>query len=175
MIRGAPPVLVTPPASPLVPLAELRDQCRVDHAHEDQLLLAYERAAVAYLDGYGGILGRAILLQTWRQDFAEWGRLRLALPDVRSVTVVWFDAAGDEHAADSAALGADAAGSWVDAAGPPAERVRVEFVAGMPDDQVDTVRQAVRLMVAHAYDERSDGGQSAAAMSLIAGKRRARV
>ena len=176
MIHGAPPVLVTPPASPLVAIEDLRDQCRVDGVHEDHLLAAYEQAAAGYLDGPGGLLGRPILPQVWAQDFCGWGRLRLALPDVRSASAVWIDAEGAEHPADAVELHADALGNWLEAVGPAeAALVRVTYEAGMPDDKVPVVRQAVRLMVAHAFDERADGGHSAAAMALIAPLRRVRV
>lgn len=182
MVRGTPPVLVTPPASPLVPLADLRDQCRIDGVHEDHLLALYEGSAVSHLDGCGGVLGRAILPQTWRQDFPGWGRLRLALPDVRSVTVTWLDDAGDEQPADSATLIADTLGSCVDASGPPASRVRVVYEAGMPDADVAAIRQAVLMTVAHWHAHREavvvgkiPSELPMAAQALVAGKRRVRV
>lgn len=69
----AAPVLVTPPADPVVSLSDLKDHLRVDADDENDLIEALEQAAVAHLDGWHGILGRAIMAQVWSQSFATSG------------------------------------------------------------------------------------------------------
>jgi fatty-acyl-CoA synthase len=82
-----------------VTLTEIKAHCRVDGADSDAVLNALIAAAVSHLDGHTGILGRAMVTQTWRQDFEAFGgRLRLPLWPVASVTSVTYrDAAGDSH------------------------------------------------------------------------------
>ena len=89
-----PPILVTPPASPLVELATLKTHLRVDGTDDDNLLLDMEKASVARLDGWHGELGRCLNAQTWRQEFCAWGQLRFPFPDVTNVSVVGYDADG---------------------------------------------------------------------------------
>jgi len=74
-------------------------------------------AAVDHLDGWSGILGRALVEQTWRQDFDCFsGHLRLPLAPVISITsVTWRDTAGQIStvATDDYALLSDALGPYI--------------------------------------------------------------
>lgn len=54
--------VVTPPA-PIVPLERAKEQLRVFHTREDELIKAYIEAATAHLDGPDGWLGRALGIQ----------------------------------------------------------------------------------------------------------------
>lgn len=60
------PVLVTPPAIAPVSLPEAKQQVREEAAgaDSDAVLTAYRDAAVGYLDGWSGILGRCLISQT---------------------------------------------------------------------------------------------------------------
>jgi uncharacterized phiE125 gp8 family phage protein len=169
------PTLVAPPTAALVTVDEARRQARIDDHHEDDLVQNYIDAAVSMLDGWGGILGRAIMPQTWRQQFDGWGTLRLALPDVQSVAVTYRDAEGEMQPIE-ASLGADALGAYVEAEGPDTDLVRVDYVCAMPESARRTVRQAVVLQVAAWADDRAGASElSPGAMALVSIARRQRV
>lgn len=149
------PILITPPAVPLVTLAEVKAQCRIDHADEDAALNVMIAAAVGYMDGWGGILGRCMRSQVWRQEYDGWGDLALALPDVSAVTVTGFDAADLAVAATKAALMSDGAGAWVETEGPDtAVKVRVDYTCAMPAVQLDVARHAALMLIAHWHANR---------------------
>lgn len=162
------PELVTGPAEPLVPLAEAKAHCRVDHDDDDSLIDGYIAAATAHLDGWSGILGRALVTQVWRQAYCAFGVLRLPLSPVQSVTeVAYTDRDGVEKtvAAADYVLLADGYGSyamaapgasWPGDAGAGADAVRVTFAAGYgaPDEVPAAIRQAVLLLVGHWYENR---------------------
>jgi uncharacterized phiE125 gp8 family phage protein len=146
--------LITPPATPLVPLADLKAHLRIDSSDEDALIAALESAVVGYLDGWKGVLGRAMLQQVWRQEFAEWGDLPLALPDVSAVAVTYLDANGDEQAAASAVLRQTTAGPVVAASGPDADRIFVNMTCAMSTQMLSVAQMIVRMFVAHWYENR---------------------
>lgn len=66
------PVLVSAPTSAIMTLAEAKAQCRVDGSDDDNLINGLILAVTSYLDTKAGITGRALLRQTWRQDFYGW-------------------------------------------------------------------------------------------------------
>lgn len=95
------PIRVTAPALEPVTLAEVKAHARIDHTDDDALLAGLISGAVSELDGYGGLLGRAIMEQTWRQPFAGWSRvLCLPMPDARAVAVTYVDQDGAEQTVD---------------------------------------------------------------------------
>ena len=148
-------ILITPPATPVVPLADLKLHLRVDHADEDALISQLEASAVGYLDGWRGVLGRAILSQVWRQEFCSWGDLRLALPDVSAVTVTYLDSAGAEQPATTAVLRPAASGGFfVEADGPAASRIFVNMTCGMTQPHLQATRTVIKMLVAHWYNSR---------------------
>lgn len=96
------PVRITPPATPPVALDEAKAHLRVEVADDDSLITALIAAATDHLDGYTGILGRCIVNQQWRQDFASWSPLRLPFPNVSAVSVSYLDADGATQTVDAA-------------------------------------------------------------------------
>lgn len=64
-------IRVTPPATPIVALADAKAHLRVDHAHEDALIQAYLDAATSWVDGFDGVLGRCVMPQTWQASVDE--------------------------------------------------------------------------------------------------------
>lgn len=92
------PIRVTAPTVNPVTLPDVKGQARIFHADDDIELQAMVASAVSLLDGYGGILGRAIMAQKWMQPFAGWsGILRLPMPEVRDVEVKYTDQNGTEQ------------------------------------------------------------------------------
>ena len=134
-----------PPASPVVSLADLKAHLRVDNDLDNALITAYEAAAVAHLDGYRGILGRCILEQQWAETYEQAGTYRLPFPDVTAVSAV--DA---EAAVVTASLSSDAMGCIVEIAAP----ATVTMTAALPADALPVVQMAIKLLVAHWYENR---------------------
>jgi len=98
------PVRVKAPAVLPVSLEELKQAARVDFADDDQILMTYLQAAVDHLDGYHGILGRAIINQDWRIWAHEWpvGGIVLPFGDVSQATFRYYDSNGLKQTLDAA-------------------------------------------------------------------------
>lgn len=96
------PTRITPPAEMPVTLDEAKAHL-VDYAGDDDALITgMIAAATDHLDGYSGILGRCIVSQQWRQDFASWSPLRLPFPNVSAVSVTYLDVDGVAQAVAAA-------------------------------------------------------------------------
>lgn len=92
------PTLTTAPADSPVTLDEVKAQAMVDFDDDDDLLTGLRDAAVAYLDGFRGILGRAVVTQTWEIKHAGFTRtFRLPVPDVTAASITYMDADGAEQ------------------------------------------------------------------------------
>lgn len=87
------PQLITRPAE-LLTLPEVKAHLDVDGSHHDALIQGYVAAAMDWLDGWNGVLGRCILTQTWASRHAALEDLDLPFPDVVSAVVTYLDAAG---------------------------------------------------------------------------------
>lgn len=164
------PVLVAGPSEPLVSLDDLKAHLRVGFDDEDTLITALGAAAVAHFDGWHGILGRAIMPQTWSQEFDGWGVHKLAFPDVSTVTVVGV-LDGSETPASSVEVTTNVDGVCVEADGGEVDTVRIEYVTGLPEAQRAAVKMAVKLLVGHWYENReaaSEKALSAAPMAVNA-------
>lgn len=186
------PSLITGPTEPPVSLAEAKAHLRVDFTDDDTLISALVDAATAHIDGHTGILARALVTQTWRQDFCDWPGdrvLRLPLAPVASVqSVKYFDSANTEITVSETgnyALLEDARGPYIkftsDFAAPALyderdDRIRVTFVAGYgdPSDVPAAIRAAVLLIVGDLYKNRDAGetAPNAAATALLTPYRR---
>jgi uncharacterized phiE125 gp8 family phage protein len=112
-----PPVRTVAPATSPVTVAEVKAHLRLTGSADDALIQAFIDAATAYLDGWSGILGRALVTQTWRQDYTGfWDRLSLPLAPVASITsVTYIDDDGADQTLDVGAyeLLADHLGPYV--------------------------------------------------------------
>lgn len=167
MIRRARTVA---PASALLSLAEAKAQLRVTADDEDAGIAAMIDAATDALDLPNGMIGRALVTQTWRitapaPDAA--GRFALPVAPVQSVSAIsYLDQAeatqalavedfplqGDD---DRAWLQPRRGASWpVTAARPDAISVTAVCGYGEPWQVPASIRQAARMLVAHWYDNR---------------------
>jgi len=190
---GLKPVRTVAPTALPVTLTEIKSHLRVDHSDEDAMIMLYARAATQTLDGYTGTLGRAIVTQTWRQDFNDWPdyRLRLPLAPVSAISsITYYDTNNASQTLSSAnyTLLEDDLGPaavWASTATLPsvydrADAIRVTFVAGygaasaVPQD----IKAAICLMIANLYEHREPVvigqtvNETAAAKSLLAPYRR---
>lgn len=95
------PVRTAAPAQPVVTLDAVKQHLRVDFNDDDTVIMALIQAAIDHLDGWSGILGRALVNQTWRQDFGGFyacEKLRLPLvPVTAAPTVKYFDGENAEQ------------------------------------------------------------------------------
>lgn len=172
------PVRVTPPAGPVVLLPDLKQHLRVLHDDDDDLIVSYEAAAVSWLDGYSGVLGRAIQSQQWQETFSGWGCMRLAMSDVTAVTVTYRDADGITQTVADATFRADGSVVIVAATGPAeATDIAVRYTCMLPAGDLPAVVQAIKMLVGHWYVRRETVGDTVssipfAAEVLIGSKRR---
>lgn len=151
------PIRVTPPVGPLVGLGELKAHLRVDYGDDDALITSLEKAAVAHLDGWRGILGRCIQQQVWSVQFDRPGRHRLPFPDVSGITA----SAGEVE------LCHDALGSLVTLT----EASIVDMTVRAPEEVGLVAALAVKMLVAHWYhhpEAVSTSGKSEVPMAVSA-------
>jgi uncharacterized phiE125 gp8 family phage protein len=166
----------------MMSLAEAKAHCRVDHDDEDAYLVALIEAATGHLDGYSGVLGRALLSQTWRQDFEDFGDvMRLPVGPVQSVTTVSYqDASGVDQtlASTEYVLLRDDFGDYVTLAankswpsvGERADAVKITYLAGSAGIPV-AIKHAALLLVGHWFANReavSAGSMMATPMAVDA-------
>jgi uncharacterized phiE125 gp8 family phage protein len=163
------PVLVTPPAEGPVTLQAAKDHLRVSHAEDDAQIQMMIDAATGHLDGWTGILGRALVSQQWRQGYGGWHqRLRLPLGPVISVdNVTYTDTAGTEQTVpvDQYAITYPsglpeivlrAAFTWPGVSGDVVSPVQVIYTAGYASPALvpTAIRQAILLHVGTLYEYR---------------------
>lgn len=167
------PVRTVAPVETPVSLTEVKAHCRVDGTDSDPVLKALLEAAVDHLDGYTGILGRALVTQTWRQDFASFDCLRLVVGPVDSITnITYFDAdnASQTLSTDVFALRKNEIGAYVDLkadqdwpgvyARPDA--VSVTYVSGSEaSDAPAAIKAAIMLLVSHWNENREAVSENA--------------
>lgn len=162
------PVRTVAPAEAPVSLDEAKAHCRVDFDDDNALIAALISAAVGHLDGWAGVLGRALVTQTWRQDYACFNPtgFRLPLGPAASITSIqYYDVAGIQQTLDAEnyLLVADSLGpivlpasstSWPSTARRP-DAVSVTYVAGTPAADVPApIKAAILLLVGHWYANR---------------------
>ena len=161
-------VQTVPPAETPVTIAEAKDWLRVDHDEEDAAIHAIVRAATAELDGKDGILGRALVTQTWRADYDAFPTddvLRLPLYPVQSATVAYWDADNTDQvlASESYILLVDIEGAYLSltagsswpAAYARDDAVRVTFIAGDDVSAVSAaIKQSILLRIGDLYQNR---------------------
>jgi uncharacterized phiE125 gp8 family phage protein len=168
--------LITPPSAP-VSVAEAKRHLRIDHADEDSVVEGLIASAVSYLDGWTGVLGRALEAQTWELALDRFpvGQIVLPLGPVASVTsVAYTDPAGVEQTVDSANYVVDTRpieGRVIPADGfawpstkAGANAVRVRWVAGTGTP--GAIRVALLMLVAHWYRVREAVGEDMKAVPL---------
>jgi len=156
------------PAEPPISLKEAKQYCRVDHDDENSLIESLIAAAVDYLDGPSGILGRAIIDQTWLLELDAWpSRLALPIEPVSSVTVQYLDESGTEtDVPENQMVIIDAPSArtvleWVEGFQVPELSdtrypVKITLTAGFgaAAKELDGIKVAIKMMVGHWYENR---------------------
>ncbi|WP_107495639.1 head-tail connector protein [Thalassobius sp. I31.1] len=156
MIR---PFRLSPPATPLVAfdgVDGLGQHCRLDTEDQKALVEAFERAAVDYLDGYTGRLGRCILRQKWAYPVSRFRNvLMLPFPDCREFAI-------ERREPDGTLVSVDAeivqVGDCIDLTTLPelSGEILLTFWAGWETeaDVPASLKQAVRFLVADWFENR---------------------
>lgn len=155
--------LVTPPATRPVSLVEAKDHLRVLEDDYDTRISGLILAATQHLDGSTGVLGRALLEQTWRLDCERPcnRRVPLPLPPVSEVVSVKYLVDGVEQtlAAEAYRLGRNPLG-WLVALNDGydwptmdcrEDALRVTFTTGEAAAP-EPIRQAILLLVEHLFE-----------------------
>lgn len=162
--------LKTAPALTPISVAEAKAHLRVSSTDEDALIEGLVNAAVAYLDGPSGILGRCLVSQTWElyYDAFPTGDLRIPIgnliavetveyvdPDL-AIFVTWSSAnyEVDDKSLDGWVIPVD---GWPDVL-ETSNAIRVTFRAGYGTAATDVpaaIRQAMLLLVGDWYTNRN--------------------
>jgi len=158
---------VAPAAEP-VTLTEAKSHLRVDISDDDTLI---EGLITAARDMIEKMARRALITQTWRYSLDGWpggDEIRLPRPPLQSVaSIVYKESDGTSNSWDTAAYIVDSDSepgrvvlaygeSWPSVTLYPAAPIQITFVAGYgdADDVPETWKQAIKLLVAHWYENR---------------------
>jgi len=164
------PVLVLAPASGPITLGQVKSQSNIEDDEQDAGIELMIDAAIALLDGYTGTLRRALIEQTWQQDFGAFPAcaLRLPLGDLISVSsVTYYDNNNAQQTLATSVYAAfsDPQGPFLklkpDQSWPSTytrdDAVRVTWKAGYGDAAEDVpadIRHAMLMLVGHWYENR---------------------
>lgn len=165
------PVRTVAPVAPLLTAAEIKAQSRVEVSDEDALISAIGVSIAATLDGHAGILGRALITQTWTQALDGFGdMIRLPLAPVQSAAIGYVDADGaSQSLADAYRLHEDVISPYlrrVENATLPSvatrdDAVTITMICGYGDASTDVpadIIHAAKLMASHFFDHREAVG-----------------
>lgn len=161
-----PPELVTAPTAKCVTLDDARAHLREDGTEENALIDAAIAAAVGHLDGYGGILGRALMKQTWRQYLPFWPASRsveLVLAPVLSIASV------EVRGADGAPVTVDPAGYRLVGGAGVSPRLLFDLGAALPWFASAPDAVAVTFHAGYGEDSQALPPALRAAILLMAG------
>jgi uncharacterized phiE125 gp8 family phage protein len=187
------PILLTPPTTEPVTLAEAKAFLRVDTPDEDQMILSFLAAARLMVEAHAG---RVLISQTWRLVLDRWpvdGTLRLPLSPLISISAARvYDANGIAQAVSVGALLAQVASDPaniqivlpVPQPGRVSGGIEIDVVVGYGASAAqvpESLKQAVLRLAARWFEHRGDlsFGQTpvppADVLALVAPHRRARL
>jgi uncharacterized phiE125 gp8 family phage protein len=172
--------LLIPPSAEPWSVAEAKAYLRVEHGDDDAIITALIAAARGHVEA---LSRRALLVQRWRFVLDAWpanGRFRTRMGPLRSVVAARvFDAAGSAHSIDVATLVVDAAAdviaspSWsMPLPGRASAGIELDVELGYGAAAADVpgaLRHAIRMLVAHWYENRGLVAPGASAAMLPAG------
>jgi uncharacterized phiE125 gp8 family phage protein len=157
-------LLLTAPAAEPLSLDEARDYLRVETNDDDALMGALIAGARIHVEAQ---TRRALITQSWRLsfDWPEDGRIDVVPAPLRTLNAARvYDGDGDTQALDTLAFVPDLGASALvfmplvlPAPGRIAAGIELDVTVGYGDAAIDVpeaLRQAVRLLVAHWYENR---------------------
>ena len=172
--------LLNAPAFEPVTLADMKDFIRVEHNDDDGAIAALIAGARLHIEAQ---TRRALITQSWRLTRDAWpadGRIAVRPSPLQSLDVVRvYDSAGNATVLDLQAFVVDTAGStvvfapWTPAQpGRMAAGIELDVTCGYgdgPDDVPEPLRQAIRMLAAHWYENRGLAAVGQAVAILPAG------
>lgn len=158
-------ILLTAPAIEPVSLAEAKAHLRVEHSDDDGVIAALVAGSRVHVEAQ---TRRALITQSWRISADNWpevGRLPIVPAPLQELTAARvYDFNDTAHEVDVQTFVLDRAASvlafapWaVPAPGRLAAGIELDVVVGYGDaasDVPEPLRQAIRLLIAHWYDNR---------------------
>ena len=175
-------VLLVPPAREPLTLADAKAYLRVEHDDDDDLVATLTSSARAEVEAR---TRRALLTQRWRVVLDAWpadGRIVVNPSPVREVVAArGYDESGRPAALDTQIFVVDPAAAPGIVSLPPwaapmpgrmAAGIEIDIECGYGDTAADVpppLVEAVRLLLAHAYEHRGLSGPADAAPARIAG------
>lgn len=170
-------VLQTEAATEAVTLADCKSHLRITASDEDTYIQSLLDAAISFVDGKG-VLGKALITQTWRQYVPQNpGTVTLLLGPVQSVSAIgYYDTDGMVQAAtvsDFNVFGTEecktvepkAGSSWPTAQDRP-DAIWIDFAAGYGAAATDVpaeLTHAIKMLVAHWYENREPAPEASQA------------
>jgi uncharacterized phiE125 gp8 family phage protein len=175
-----PAILLTPPAVEPWTVAEAKDFLRVEHSDDDTIIAALIAAARGHVEA---LTRRALLTQSWRFVLDAWpanGRIVLRMGPLRSVIAARvYDIANHASSIDLESFvvepAADVIASPCWALPVPGRltagiELDLQFGYGASAADVpDPLRHAVRMLVAHWYENRGLAAVGSSVAALPAG------
>lgn len=160
------------PSDVPVTLADIKADLRIQHAAEDELLHSLISAAADFLDAPNGAIGKALISQEWEVSvpcFDRHERIELPITPVMDLlSVQYYDADNNSQTMDVADFYLLGSEDWAYIEAKPdvtvpgvydrADAITVTFKAGFGANESavpGSIKQAMRLMVAHWYENRS--------------------
>jgi uncharacterized phiE125 gp8 family phage protein len=161
-------ILLSGPAVEPLSLAEAKAYLRVEHDDDDDVIAALIAGARVHVEAQ---TRRALITQSWRLVYDDWpqdGRIAVVPVPLRALIAarVWRGD-GTTQAIDVAVFALDAASApavlsfhigLLPAPGRAVGGVELDIEAGYGDEAADVpepLRQAIRALVAHWYDNRA--------------------
>lgn len=162
------------PLKPVLTVAECKQFLHIDHADEDATIEIFRDAAVSYVDGLTGILGRALINQTWRVNLDGWPTCEIRLPfaPISAITTIkYWDGATpsvqqtvtasdyvllEDHLSPYVKFISSFSGATL---AERADAIEILFVAGYGADGTSVpaaIKAAVLLMLGNLYEHRED-------------------
>ncbi|MBM3529053.1 MAG: hypothetical protein FJX62_13270 [Alphaproteobacteria bacterium] len=168
-------ILLTPPEVEPIALAEAKHYLRVEHADDDDIIAALIAGARIHVEA---LTRRALIAQTWRLVRNRWpadGRIAVFPVPLRALAAARVcKADGTAQALDVDAFNVDTVGGVLSLApgvlpapGRVAGGIELDIDAGYgeaPDDVPEPLRQAIRMLAAHWYENRGVTGEHAAVL-----------
>jgi uncharacterized phiE125 gp8 family phage protein len=172
-------ILLTAPAIEPISLAEAKAFLRVEHDDDDDVIAALIAGARIYVEAQ---TRRALVIQSWRLVRDTWpqsGRIEVRPAPLQSLDAVRVhDGQGDPIEVDVEGFVLDTAGSalifapWtMPQPARTAAGIELDVTVGYGDAAIDVpepLRQAIRLLTAHWYENRGVSGAEAMLPATVA-------
>jgi uncharacterized phiE125 gp8 family phage protein len=167
-------LLLAPPTREPLTLVETKAFLRVEHDDDDAVIAALIAAARVHVEG---MTRRALLLQTWRFTLDAWPPSGCFAPRIGPLTTLVaarvHDASGEAHAIDTEQFVIDSGANVIaapcfaiPAPGRAKAGLELDVICGFgaaAEDVPGDLRQALRMLIAHWYDNRVATGDGALA------------